>query len=332
MNKKTVIAATIILAFLISSIAGMQAVNVVKANPIPWFFNPQMTVAIQSPANGTNCGLPVIVSFTAQGDWQFSVSDNITQDYLRSFFYVLDGKNMTTQGIRFPGTKTTDIAGDPVYKYSFSGQANLTELTEGLHNITVYYGAVNSVALIGSYSEWIVYQSSWSATAQFYVDSALTPPPTPAPLIVDLANGNYINDVTIDQPVHFSAVVSNGAPPYTFQWYYRQYYVGSAIGDFYPIGDTMMGSDSQNFTFTANSTGHYLISVGVWDSAGAEGYFMSLPNPGIWVNAEETPTTPTQSPSPTPSPSIPEFPPWILVPLLLAPTLLILCKKNGGRR
>jgi PKD domain len=259
-----------------------------------------MTVAIQSP-NGANFTLPALVSFTAKGDRQFSVSDNVTQDWLRSFFYVLDGQDMRTCGLRFEGTKTTEIYGNPVYRYRFSGQANLTDLTDGLHSITVYYGAVNSVALIGSPDEMIVYNSDWSATTQFYVDSALTP--STIPLIIDLANGNYINDVTVGQSVHFSAVVSNGAPPYTFQWYYRQYYVGSAVGDVYPIGDAMLGSDSQNFTFTANSAGYYLISVEVWDSAGAEGYFMSISNPGIWVNAVAPTPTPSPTISPTPSPS-----------------------------
>ena len=182
MSKKTFMAAIIIIAFLISLVAGMQAVKVAQANPIPWAFDPQMTVTIQSPASGANCALPLLVSFTAQGDGQFSVSDNVTQDYPRSFFYVLDGQNMITQGLRFEGTKTTEIFGDPVYKYSFSGQANLTDLTDGFHSITVYYGAVNSIDLIGSPSEWIVYNHnlSWQATSQFYVKIE-TPAPTPSP-------------------------------------------------------------------------------------------------------------------------------------------------------
>jgi hypothetical protein len=183
MSKKTFMAAIIILAFLISLVTVMQAVKVAQANPIPWAFDPQMTVTIQSPASGANCALPLLVSFTAQGDFQFSVSDNLTQNYLRSFFYVLDGKDLRTSGLRFAGTKTTEIYGDPVYHYNFSGQANLTDLTGGLHSITVYYGAVNSIGLIGSPDEMIVYNPDWSATTQFYVDSTPSPSPTPTPSV-----------------------------------------------------------------------------------------------------------------------------------------------------
>ncbi len=133
-----------------------------------------------------------------------------------------------------------------------------------------------------------------------------TPSPTSTPswLTVDLADGNYLSDVSMGEAVHFSAVVADGVPPYTYQWYYRPYYVGSAVGDLYPTGNTTEGANTQDFSFTPNATGHYLITVRVWDSSGAEGYFMSLP-PGIWVNAQEA--TPTQSPTPVPSPTIPEF-------------------------
>ena len=181
MDRKAFIAALSTLLFLISLLIGMQAVGTAKANPIPWCFNPQMTANIQSPVNGANCALPVLVSFTAQGDWQFSVSDNLTQAYLRSFFHVLDGQDMRTSGQRLAGTKTTEIYGDPVYKYNFSGQANLTDITDGLHSITVYYGAVNNASLIGSPSERVVYNPSWAATSQFYVDSKLTSTPTTEP-------------------------------------------------------------------------------------------------------------------------------------------------------
>ena len=355
MNKKTVIAATITTISLILIAVGMQAVEVARANPIPWCFNPQMTVTIQSPVNGANYGLPVLVSFTSQGDMQFSVSDNASQNYVRSFFYVLDGQNMATSGMRFAGTKTTEIyPEDPVYSYNFSGQAYLINLTDGLHNLTVYYGAVNNISYIGSPDEWIVYNHlSWQATSQFYVNSSLTPSPTPSPtptltpiptqtqLTIDLANGNYMNNVVVGQPVYFSAVVNNGIPPYTYQWNYRPYYVGTDIGDLYPAGDTIQGATSQNFTFTPNSTGHYLITVRVWDSARAEGYFMSLP-PGIWVNIEEaTPTqAPSSTPSPTPrtspiispSPSAPEFPTWIVIPLILVSALLAIYKKRGNKQ
>jgi hypothetical protein len=172
--------------FTISMLIGIQAVDVVDANPLPWFPNPQMTVSIQSPQNGTINSLPVLVNFTSKADNQFSVSDDTTQSWVRSFFYVLDGQDMKTMGMRFEGTKTTKIYEDPVtYGYHFDGQAYLTNLADGPHNITVYYGAVNKIGYVGTPKEQIIINPAWQATSQFYVDNklapglTLTPSPTP---------------------------------------------------------------------------------------------------------------------------------------------------------
>lgn len=184
-------------------------------------------------------------------------------------------------------------------------------------------------------------------------------------LQIDLANHNYLTTTAIGQPVYFSALVVNGTPPFRYQWYYRQY----AQFQLSPIGSTLDGDKSQNFTFIANSTGHYLITVRVWDSQNIEGYFMSLP-PGIWVKVNEPPTssspsptitptatpttiptsspslTPTLSPniSPTitptqtlilsPSPTIPEFSTWIILSILPITALLaiVVVEKKKKRK
>jgi hypothetical protein len=182
MSKKTFIAAIIILAFLISLATGMQSVEVVKANPLPpsWM-NPEMTITIQSPQNGTENALPVFVNYTVQCTPVFSLSDNQTQDWIKAFFYVLDGQNMSSSGIRFTETQTgIHSTGDDHY-YNFSGQAYLTNLSDGIHSITVYYGVLVNV---GSPYEFIAYNASWSATSQFYVTTenpTPTPSPTPSP-------------------------------------------------------------------------------------------------------------------------------------------------------
>jgi hypothetical protein len=255
MDKKTFVAAIILLSFLVSLVAGMQAVKVAKANPIPWAFNPQMTVTIQSPVSGANCALPLLVSFKAQGDWQFSVSDNVTQAYLRSFFYVLDGQDMSTSGQRFAGTKTTEIIGDPVYSHSFIGEANLTEITDGLHSITVYYGAVNNASLIGTPSEWIVYNHnlSWQATSQFYVDSALTPSPTititpsPSPsqiptpaLTVSLSES--ASALNFGNRINFTVTVDGGKEPYIYAWYLDNQLPETSTSPHYALGSLSVGS------------------------------------------------------------------------------------------
>ena len=159
--------------FAVSLLIGIQAVEVVDANPIPWAFNPQMTVSILSPQNGTISSLPVLVSFTSKGDDQFSVSDDTSGGYVRSFFYVLDGQDMET-GMRFEGTNTTSIYENGSRQgFQFDGQANLTNLADGPHNITIYYGAVNKISYVGTPQEQIIFNPAWQATAQFYVDSKL---------------------------------------------------------------------------------------------------------------------------------------------------------------
>lgn len=136
-------------------------------------------------------------------------------------------------------------------------------------------------------------------------------------LQIDLANHNYLTYSTVGQLVQFSATVTDGTPPYRYQWYYQPYYFGNTPKELSPIGDTIEGSASQNFTFVANSVGHYLISVRVWDSQNNEGYFMSLP-PGIWLNVAESTPSPSQSPSATPSSSPLATPSITLTPTLTA--------------
>ena len=176
-----ILTSILVIIFLMQPIA---QVAVVKANPLPWAFNPQMTVTIQSPANGTINSLPVLVSFTSQGDWQFSVSDDPAKEWATSFFYVLDGQNMRSMGMRFVGTQNTTISEKgSKYDYNFSGQAYLTNLADGPHTITVYYGAVNKISYVGTPQEHISYNTAWQATSQFYVQNKLTPSPTPTPSV-----------------------------------------------------------------------------------------------------------------------------------------------------
>jgi hypothetical protein len=195
--------AVLALVFSVSLLIVIQAVEVVDANPIPWAFNPQMTVSIQSPQNGTINSLPVLVNFTSRGDNQFSVSDDPSETYVRSFFYILDNQDMATMGTRFEGTNTTTIYENGRKEgYYFNGQVSLTNLADGLHNITVYYGygPINKGANVGGTSkERIIYNPTWQATAQFYVDSKLdsnltpTPSPTPSQSIPTINTGAILS-------------------------------------------------------------------------------------------------------------------------------------------
>src|SRR5512135_557556 len=110
--------------FAISILIGMQVVEVVDANPLPpsWM-NPKMRITIQSPQNGTDNALSVFVNFTAQSSGGFSLSDNQTQDWIRAFFYVLDGQNMSSSGTNFTESQLTAThPTDKDHYYDFSGQ------------------------------------------------------------------------------------------------------------------------------------------------------------------------------------------------------------------
>jgi hypothetical protein len=185
--------------FAVSMLIGIQAVEVANANPIPWAFNPQMTISIQSPQNGTKNSLPVLVNFTSRGDNQFSVSDDASETYVRSFFYTIDGQDMETMGIRFEGTNTTTIYENGVKQgFYFNGQVYLTNLADGTHNITVYYGygPVNKGGHVdGTSKERIIYNPTWQATSQFYVDSKLASglTITPSPIPTDSQSMPSIN-------------------------------------------------------------------------------------------------------------------------------------------
>ena len=180
MKRKIAIVSVVASAVLVL-LVGMQVVEVADSNPLPpsWM-NPKMSITIQSPQNGTDNALPVFVNFTAQSSGDFSLSDNQTQDWIRAFFYVLDGQNMSSSsGVNFTETQLTAThPTDRDHYYDFSGQAYLTNLAAGIHSITVYYGVLVNV---GSSAEFIVYNSSWSATSKFYVKTETTPSPLPSP-------------------------------------------------------------------------------------------------------------------------------------------------------
>jgi hypothetical protein len=68
MSKKTFMATIIITAFLISSVAGMQAVQVAKANPLPYYFTPnhdEPVLIVETPQNYTTYTVSsILLNFT----------------------------------------------------------------------------------------------------------------------------------------------------------------------------------------------------------------------------------------------------------------------------
>jgi hypothetical protein len=174
--KRTALTLVLIVVLVVVPLFG-----VTKANPLPPVWrHPEMTVTIHSPQNGTYAAQPVLVNFSAQlnnafdrlHEWRGAVS---------GFFYVLDGQNMSISGVKIEETNLTGVNATSHYAYNYSGQANLTDLTVGSHNVTVYYG------VFYENSGFIVYNASWSATHQFYVKNATSSPaptsyPEPTPV------------------------------------------------------------------------------------------------------------------------------------------------------
>ncbi len=130
-----------------------------------------MTVIIQSQSNETHNGLPLLVKFSAKSNPVFYLSGTQTHAWTGDFFDVLDGQSMRYSGYKIVNTQMTENSPQKPYYdiHNFSGQAYLTDLTEGTHNITIYWG-------VGRSSD-ILYNPSWSATSQFYVDSNSTAQP-----------------------------------------------------------------------------------------------------------------------------------------------------------
>lgn len=167
--KRTALALTLILA-LFSAVVSTQMVNLAEANPnlIKGFY---CNISVQSPQNGTYSTAPVLLNFTVKNNYVYDV-------YL--YFYLLDEQDMQSsveiEEIEIIGEET--ISNDthfPYTEYTLKGQAVLSNLSDGPHNVTVFMGWVNA--------DGVIYPANidpFSATAIFNVDSTIkSPSPSP---------------------------------------------------------------------------------------------------------------------------------------------------------
>ncbi|MCW4045790.1 MAG: PKD domain-containing protein [Candidatus Bathyarchaeota archaeon] len=105
----------------------------------------------------------------------------------------------------------------------------------------------------------------------------------------------------VGKPVQFTAQVTGGTPPYTFQWYYR----------LSPSGEKMAGATSSIFVFTPTEEGTYIIDLVVKDAlnvqtdSGPLPLSVTLPSePTSTSSTLPTPTlTPTQTAPSSPTPT-----------------------------
>ena len=128
--KRTVLALTLILALLFSAVAGMQFVNLAKANPIgtvyPW--NPHPIINVLSPINQTTITTSnVTLTFALNLSEWYNYSPDANPNYtftLDPIEYYLDGK--------LAGQITGHLS-EEAYNLSDA----LVGLTDGLHSVEV---------------------------------------------------------------------------------------------------------------------------------------------------------------------------------------------------
>jgi hypothetical protein len=150
------------LILFISILVGMLPIGKVEANPLPPPYVGGIAIAIQSPSNSpsfSSSSILVVFNATANSFYYLSEAKQDKSTYWNGdFFYVLDGKNMTSQGIKIENVQMRE---DDSLRHIFTGQFYITNLAEGYHTITIYWGVQLS-------SSRILNANYLSQTTQFY--------------------------------------------------------------------------------------------------------------------------------------------------------------------
>lgn len=154
---KPFLVSVLVLAFLISAVAGTQFINFGKANPLP-DIDPKITIL--TPQNATYHVNAITIDIYVESNWG-----------TYSSFYNLDGQEMVPiENLTVISQKDVNIGKNPsVPRTVLSGNCTLTGLSEGWHNITFYLITDHKISLAKEYEkEDILY----SVTDQFYIDTS----------------------------------------------------------------------------------------------------------------------------------------------------------------
>jgi hypothetical protein len=169
--KRTASALTLVLALLMSAVAGAHFASMAGANPNMFKKGRYCDISIQSPQNRTYNAETIFLNFTVK---KVDVSDTY------SYFYILDGQDIQSgvkiEEIQLVGQET--ITNDTFFPYTevtLKGQAVLPKLPDGPHNLTVFIGWVREDGMI-----FHANIDPFSTAAYFSVDTT-TPTPSPSP-------------------------------------------------------------------------------------------------------------------------------------------------------
>jgi hypothetical protein len=161
-KNRIVLTAALISALLFLAVVGAKSNFLVKANFVFPPINPAIT--IESPTNGTynNNTLSLEVTFAT---YKTGYPGGPDSDATRLFTYTLDGKD--PENITITNASVAINPGGDVF---FEGSMSLPELTEGLHNLTVYVVFVYDNPSSEGYIVGGIHTES-EATAYFRIDT-----------------------------------------------------------------------------------------------------------------------------------------------------------------
>ena len=290
MSDKAFIAAITVSLLLISSLAGMLAVEVAEANPffmfhqvdqVPGTIPPNIT--IYSPKNNT-----------AYSSNNITVSFNVDRPQLNGcrgtaiidVKYTLDGA--TTQAFSiWRGNSASNSNAIPEYNTTFA----LPSLPAGTHSLTVYADAVVYVVDLD-----IFFINSSSTTLFATSTQPREPTPTPSPSAsVKQAMAASLSEsasaLNFGNRINFTVSVEGGKVPYTYVWYVDNQLVETNSSPYYSTDNLALGSHHVHAEVrdADNNTAKTLTVA-----------FEVLPNPSSTVSPSFSPSiSPSAPPSPT---------------------------------
>jgi hypothetical protein len=343
-------------ALLVSLVAGVQ-VEVAKANPMIGTKPTYAKISIESPQNNSELNAEnynvtgIQLSFTVKTNHFVQSGYNYSDSHC---FIVLDSKSNEFKDLHLVGQTTISNDSDynPYTELTLTGNTSLSNLEKGAHKVEVKYGFYYAWPNNSYIIDYIVLFSAsvgFTLNGEINSESASTSPADSTDPIHFIDAG-----LTIYSPVNMtyhytdlflnislgSAGLMGGLDPnismnYSIDNAYngsvplestREIHVVSRAVALIVLPDVPNGS--HNLTIYLYGLNQRAVDP-KYLSFTLSVYFSTTGKPNL--NPTISPTTtssPTPSPTPTlspgmsPSPSVPEFPSWIILPLVLTATLL----------